>query len=95
MSDRQRYVEKLKARLDEWNAEIDKLEAKARRSKADAGIQYDKLVGDLRSMKDDTSARLAEIQRAGEDSWEHLKEGAEKAWASFKNAVEKAMAEFN
>jgi len=94
MADRRQYAEKLKARLDEWNAEMDKLEAKAREARADSKIAYDKIMGHLREQKEDVVARLGELERAGEDSWEHLKEGAEKAWNSFTQAIEKARAEF-
>ena len=94
MADRRQYTEKLKARLDEWNAELDKLEAKAREARADSSITYDKIMGHLREHKNNVASRLEEIERAGEDSWEHLKEGAEKAWHSFTQAVEKARSEF-
>lgn len=40
MSEKDAYVEKMKAKLDEWNAEIDKLQAKAKQAEADAEIQY-------------------------------------------------------
>ena len=33
---RDAYVQKVKAKLDEWNAEIDRLEAQARQKEADA-----------------------------------------------------------
>jgi hypothetical protein len=36
MSEREHYIEKAKAKLDQWNAEIDKLKAKVSRSAATA-----------------------------------------------------------
>ena len=36
MSTRDEYVAKMKHQLDEWNAEIDSLEAKVRQAKEDA-----------------------------------------------------------
>ena len=44
MNTRDAYVEKLKAQLDEWDAELDKLDAKALKSKAVAKIKYEVLM---------------------------------------------------
>ena len=49
MSERDAYVEKMKAKLDEWNAEIDRLEAKARGAEADARLRYNKQIESLRT----------------------------------------------
>ncbi|MGJ7457802.1 hypothetical protein ACR80S_01110 [Halomonas sp. MA07-2] len=42
MSNREAYEQKLKAKLDEWLADIDKVRAKARGAKADARIEREK-----------------------------------------------------
>lgn len=94
MSERDAYVNKLKAQLDEWNAEIDRLEARARKAGADASIGYEKQAKALRRQRDDAKARLAEIQSAGQDAWQQLKKGADQAWADLKSSVEKAAASF-
>ena len=39
---RDAYVQKLKAKMDEWNAEIDKLAAKADQADAETKIKYHK-----------------------------------------------------
>jgi hypothetical protein len=41
------YVEKLQAKLKEWQADIDKLKAKAAQSKADMKIQINEQIGNL------------------------------------------------
>ena len=53
MSSRDDYLDQFKAKLDEWNAEIDKLESNARQAQADAKVQYDKQLEALREMRDD------------------------------------------
>ena len=93
MTNRQPYVEKLKARIDEWSAEIDKLEARAREARADARIEYDKTIAHLNALKTETRERLDEIRNAGESSWEELKDGADKAWTAMREGIEKARAE--
>ena len=44
-------VERLKAKLDEWDAQIDKLEAQARQKKAETKISYHQALSDLRSLQ--------------------------------------------
>lgn len=94
MSNRDAYVEKLKAQLDQWNAEIDKLEAKGRELQADAQVSYNKRLEDLRIRRDAAAAKLKEIQEAGESAWEDLKAGTEMAWDSLREAVSSAWSHF-
>jgi len=51
MDKRDAYVQKLKAKLNEWNAEIDVLAAKADQAGADAKIAYHKRLEDLRAKR--------------------------------------------
>ena len=47
MSTRDEYVAKMQAKLDEWNAQIDELEAKARRAKAQAAQKHQERIAEL------------------------------------------------
>jgi phosphoenolpyruvate synthase/pyruvate phosphate dikinase len=87
------YVEKLKARLDEWNADLDKLHAKAREATADQKLQFEKQMESVRARKDEVKQKLSEIQSAGENAWEQVKEGTDDAWNRLKEAVSKAKSE--
>lgn len=91
MSDkRDQYVKKMKAQLDEWNAEIEKLQAKAEKAEANARIEYDSQLRDLRKMRNDAQSKLSELQKAGDEAWDRLKEGFEGSWQSFQTAVNDA-----
>lgn len=94
MSTRDAYVEKLKAQLDQWNADIDKLEAKGRELQADAQVSYNKKLEDLRTRRDEAAGKLEEIQSASEHAWEDLKAGTEMAWDSLSEAVSSAWSQF-
>ncbi|PTQ91512.1 hypothetical protein C8R30_13118 [Nitrosomonas nitrosa] len=94
MSNKDAYVKKLEAQLDEWNAEIDLLKAKADKASADAQIEYAKEIDELRSMRDAASSKLSEIKNAADDAWEDLKEGTESAWNSLSQAVKSATSKF-
>jgi hypothetical protein len=88
------YIAKLQAQLDEWGTEIDKLKAKADKAGADARIEYQSQIEDLRSMQATASQKLTELKEANLHTWESLKEGAEHAWNSLSNAVKSATSKF-
>lgn len=94
MSKRDMYVEKLKAQLDEWNVEIDKLEAKVREYETTVKLKYENEIRELREKRDEARTRLAEIQEASEDAWEDLIHGFERSWDIFKESVEHAISRF-
>lgn len=94
MSTKKAYEEKLQAQLDEWNAEIEKLKAKADKAEADARIEYYEQIEKLREQQREAQSRLDEFRRAGEDAWEDLKAGIENARDSLGKAVKTAAARF-
>jgi DNA repair ATPase RecN len=94
MSKRDAFVSKLKAQLDEWNADLDRLEAKMRGAEAGLKMKYEERIAALRRQRDEAKRRLSQIQEAAEDSWEHLKQGTEDAWAALKGAFARARDEF-
>ena len=91
---RDAYVQKLKSKLDEWNADIGKLEAKADKAEAEAKIEYHKQIADLRSRRKEVEAKIRELQAAGEGAWEDLKQGLENSWEILKTSFKKAKSEF-
>jgi small-conductance mechanosensitive channel len=94
METKDAYVKKLKAQIDEWSAELDKLEAKAKKTSADAKLEYETQIKALRQKYDSAKTRITEIQQASEGSWEDLKQGVESAWGAFKQGLDKAKARF-
>jgi len=94
MSLKKAYEEKLEAQLKEWNAEIDKLKAKAAKAKADAQITYHEKIAKIKEKKEVVQKKMTELGNAGEDAWEDLRAGVEKAWKNFEDAVKSAMNQF-
>ncbi len=94
MSGRDEYLEKFKAKLDEWNADIDKLEARAREAQADARAQYESQLKALREMRDDALEQYSQVQNAAVDAWDTMAQGAEKAWQSWMEAFDDARSKF-
>ena len=88
------YEEKIDAQLEEWNAQIALLKARADKAKAEAKIEYYKTIEALQHRQDEAKAKLHELKTAGDEAWEDLKTGAEKAWAEVKTAFHEATAKF-
>lgn len=91
---RKAYEEKLDAQLEEWNAQITLLKAKADKAKVEAKIEYYKTIEALQHKQDEARTKLEELRTAGDEAWEDLKTGAEKAWNEVKTAFQSAASKF-
>ena len=94
MKNKEAYIQKLHAKIDEWNADIDRLKAKANQVEADSRIEYQKQIQALKSKRDDVEKKVHEISRSGEDAWEDLKAGADLAWEAMSEALKSATSRF-
>ena len=94
MDDRNAYKQKLEARLDQWRADIDKLEAKAAEAGADARIKYQSEVKNLRSKQDEAHKKIKKLGEAQGEAWKDLKSGFEAAWDDLGKAVRNASDRF-
>ena len=87
MKDKDLYVQKLHARLDQWNAKIDKLRAKADKAEAGVRLEYQKEIEYVQQKRKEAEAKLAEMREAGGDAWEDLKIGVGLAWDAVEEAI--------
>jgi len=88
------FVKKMKAKLDEWNAEIDKLEAQSRQKGADVQADYRERIAELKSQRQEARQKLDKLQDAGESAWEDLKSGVELAAGALGDALKSARTRF-
>jgi hypothetical protein len=91
---RDTYMKTLKAKLDEWNAEIGKLAEKVEQTDIDAKIEYQKQLEDLRARLKDLDDKITPMQQVDEGGWEDLKQGIENSWEILKISISKAKSEF-
>jgi cell division septum initiation protein DivIVA len=94
MNNKHAFVTDLKTRLDKLDAELSELEARARQAGADARAAYEARLAMIRQKRQEAKQKYDVLHAAGENAWEHLKQGAEEAWTSLKVAVDKARSEF-
>ena len=91
---RKAYEEKLDAQLDEWNAQIALLKARADKAKAEVKIEYYKTIDALQHRQDEAGTKLHKLKTAGDLAWEDIKTGVEKAWDEVKSAFHEANSKF-
>lgn len=88
MPDKDKFIAKIKSQLDEWTAELHKLESKAENAGADVRDKSRQAIEALHEKRVMAETKLEEIREAGEDSWEDLKDEAEKTWVAFKASID-------
>jgi hypothetical protein len=94
MTARDSYARKLKDQLDRWNAELSKLEAKAKQPLVGMKDTYEKQLKELRGRRNVVQRKMEEIQKAGDHAWDQLREGADAAWKAMEESIKKAWSVF-
>jgi hypothetical protein len=94
MTEREAYREKANARLQELQARIDLLQAKAKQATADVKLDYERTMKDLRAQQDQIAGQIGGTQDASEEAWEELKTGIDAALTHLRSSVDEAAAKF-
>ncbi|KPQ04616.1 MAG: Mnd1 family [Rhodobacteraceae bacterium HLUCCA12] len=92
--DRNTFVEKMKASIDDWNAQIAGLQARAEKAQSDARAEYNKQLETLRKQRDEAQARMKEAQDASDKAWQDMQKGYMAAWDSIAKSFQDAMGRF-
>ena len=91
---REEYVAGLKARLDRWNADAAKWEARASVARADMKKQYAKQLETLRERREEALYNLNLVEKASATAWQDLTRGADEAWDRMQEAIKAASSHF-
>lgn len=86
MSSRDEYIAKMKLQLDELDAQMSKLEVKAKEAREDAREKYQAEMGKLRHQSLLAKVKLEDLIAAGEDKWEAMATEMEKIRDAFKHS---------
>lgn len=87
MKTRDEFVSDLKERLDRWNAEAAKWEARAARAREDQLAAFN-------ARRDEALYQLKLLEKASSAAFEDAARGAEGAWRALSQAFEDARAHF-
>lgn len=91
---KQAYQDKLEAQLQEWDARLDLVKAKAKALGADAKIEYETQLAALQQKRHEAQAKLADLRSRSEVALTDLKEGTERAWSEMAKATESLVSRF-
>ena len=94
MKNRDEYIEKMKAQLEQWEKQMAIWEAAALKATADAKIELEKQMGITRSRLDDMVFRMELLKGASTDAWQEIARGADEARKTMQDASEKARIHF-
>lgn len=89
-AEKQAYTDKVEARLEKWQAEIDRLAAKAKEASADARMDYHREIKELRERREAVKMQLSELKSCGSQAWEDVRSGVEQAWGDLESSVHRA-----
>jgi hypothetical protein len=81
------YLNWTKERLDEMDATLASLEAKASQQKAEAKAKADQLIADLKKRRDEFQVKAKAQAAAGEAAWQTAKTQLESQWHGFEAQV--------
>jgi len=88
MDQKQAYQEKIKANLEELQAQIDFVKSKAHQVSADAQIEYNRKANELEARAGAVRAQLKELMKATEDGWEKIKSQIEESAQQLRRDLE-------
>lgn len=88
------YRAKFEAKIEEQQAKLAQLKAKAKGGAADAQLEAHEQVEKLEAMITEMKGKLGELADAGEGAWEELSVGFEKAWGEISSAAEGVLKKF-
>jgi uncharacterized coiled-coil DUF342 family protein len=94
MSNREEYIRKMQAKLEEWNVEISALNAKASNVRADVKNEYYEQIESLKAKQATARQTIEELQQAGENAWSDLKSGVGLTWSAMEEVFDSAKSRF-
>jgi len=88
MIERKKHISRIKAKLDEWDDELEKLEDRARDAGGDALEHWERHKMELQAMLVEMQERIDELRYNAEDAWTGIKGGLDKTWVNVAKDLE-------
>ena len=91
---RDAYIEKMKAKLDKWNGDINTIEERARQVGADSKAELRNQIENVKTKRADVEKKIENLGQAGDAAWKDLKAGVKTSWKALDKAVRSASGNF-
>jgi len=89
MDTKEAYQQNFAAQLRDWDARVERLNARLRVASAEARIEYETELERLRSQRSAVQGMLAELGRRSENAWTDVKTRSEITWADMNKAMDR------
>jgi transketolase len=93
--EKQAYEQKVEARLERWQAQIQELKARAKEADADTRAEIAKQLKHLDEHSDEALEKLRDLRDSSGDAWKDVKGGLENSWDSLEKALKAARSRFD
>jgi chromosome segregation ATPase len=84
------YTEKMQGMLQDADAQVKKLQAQLDQVKAEARVQHQQNVDELRSKVTAAQAKLQQLRTTDQSQWDKTKAEVEHSWNDVKQSVQSA-----
>ncbi|MGD9798960.1 MAG: hypothetical protein AB7F91_10470 [Parvularculaceae bacterium] len=91
----QTYKAKLDGKVREWNAEAEKLQAKAQQAGAQAQAKFREQAETVRRMESQAREKLTEFGNASAKAGDQVRSGVDEAIDDFGSAIDRARKQFH
>lgn len=95
------YLDRVEAQIKEWDADFEKMKAKAQIASAEARIEYYNKLEGMQARADQFKKEFSSFKESSGEAWEELKGGLDKAYnemsstfADFKETFTQAVGKF-
>ena len=88
---RDEYVQKLKAQIDQWNEQLKKWESMSE----DVKNKYLQQLDEAQVRRDEAIAELKRIQGASAEAWSQMMQGADSVFKEMRESFERARKAFD
>ena len=94
MTTKDAYIRMIEAKLEELDAEIRKLKARAKEESAQAELKLNEMMDQYRADRQDLEKKLGALQKSSGTAWNDMQEGIDRALGELKASFEKASSRF-
>lgn len=92
---RNAYQKKVEAELEELEARISLLIAKAKKASAEARIEAKNQMKRVKTRYEEAERKIQDLQSDSKVAWEEVKTGVDEAIRELRDSIEDAIAQFN
>ena len=94
MEEKKTYLKRMAEGLEQLDAKISELKARAEKATGEAQADFQKRLEELRTKQEAARQKLKELRETGGAKWETIKTKAQKAWDDLSGALEKTKGKF-